>query len=183
MTLRTTLFRAAVVVPLVGALPWSGAAAADEAPDAARTRSLVVYGVEVEGDLSDTSRRAEWRARAAMLTDALRRGLDSPGLYDVLDAAPATDILDGLSDRSEVHACTECLLAVSRRLGADRILAPWVFRVSNLILALHLEVRDGGSGEILYRKSLDFRGDNDRAWLKAGDYFVRWLKEDAPATR
>lgn len=170
-------FRRAVPLAIALAL-WAGAAAADES-----RKSIVVFDVEVEGDLSDTTRRDEWAARAALLTRTLKSGLDADGLYRVLDDGAAADLLSRLSARRGVHACEACLIEVANRLGGERILSAWVFRMSALILALHVEIRDGASGEVLIRKVLDFRGDNDQAWLRAAAYFVRWLREDAAGLR
>ncbi|MGQ9366449.1 DUF2380 domain-containing protein [Azospirillum sp. ST 5-10] len=157
--------------------------AAPAAGWAADPRTLVVFDVEVEGDLTDASRRPEWTARAARLTEHLKTALAGPDLYRVVDDDDAADLLADLRTRRGVHACGPCLTEVAERLDAERILSAWVFRMSNLILTLTVELRDGRSGEPLARKVLDFRGDNDRAWLKAGDYFVRWLREDAPELR
>lgn len=150
---------------------------------AAERKSLVVLDAEMEGDLSDLARRGEWDARTALLTRTLKDGLNADGLYRVLDAAAAADLLAQLRARREVHACEACLIEVAERLGAERVLSAWVFRMSALILTLHVEIRDGKSGAVLVRKILDFRGDNDTAWLRAANYFVRWLREDAPDLR
>lgn len=163
---------------LLTALAMSGGEAG-----AATQRSLVVAPVEVEGDTSDPSRAAEWAARAALLTGALKQELNAADLYRVVDDAAAADLLERNRQQREVHACTPCVVDLAGRLGAERVLSAWVFRVSNLILTLHLEVRDGATGEPVIRRNLDFRGDNDRSWLKAGSYFVRWLREDAPERR
>jgi len=150
---------------------------------AAERKSLVVLDVEVEGDQSDASRRGELEARAALLTRTLKDGLNADGLYRVVDDGAAADLLARLRARREVHACEACLVEVAERLDAERVLSAWVFRMSALILALHVEIRDGKSGDVLIRKILDFRGDNDTAWLRAANYFVRWLREDAPDLR
>lgn len=151
--------------------------------NAAGRPSLVVLDAEVEGDMSDVARRSEWEARAALLTRTLKAGLDTDGLYHVLDDAAAADLLAQLRARREVHACEPCLTDVAARLGGERVLSAWVFRMSQLVLTLHVEIRDGTSGTVLIRKILDFRGDNDTAWVRAAGYFIRWLREDAPNLR
>jgi len=44
---------------------------------------------------------------------------------------------------------------------------------------LTYEFHDVKSGQIVGRKSYDFRGDNDSAWTHAVIYMVRDLKETA----
>lgn len=52
-------------------------------------------------------------------------------------------------------------------------------RVSNLILTLTYEIHDVRTGEIVARKSYDFRGDNDTAWSHAIVYMVQDMKEQS----
>jgi hypothetical protein len=66
---------------------------------------------------------------------------------------------------------------VGKALGASQVLVTWVDRVSGLILSLTYEIHDVASGQIVGRKSYDFRGDNDAAWTHAIRYMVRDLKE------
>ncbi|WP_029010278.1 DUF2380 domain-containing protein [Azospirillum halopraeferens] len=160
----------AAALALSASLPAFGA---DPAP-----KTLAVLDIEVEGDMSDAARLPEWEARADLLRRTLKAELDAAGLYRVLDDAPAADLLADLRTRRGVHACEACILEVAQRLDSDRVLSARVFRMSNLVLTLHIDVRDGDTGAVVVRKILDFRGDNDHAWLKAGAYFVRWLGEE-----
>lgn len=66
---------------------------------------------------------------------------------------------------------------MARQLNAEQILVPWVFRMSNLILTMHVEIRDTATGRIVVKKALDFRGDNDIAWTRAIEYLIRELKD------
>jgi len=76
-----------------------------------------------------------------------------------------------------LHDCNGCDLDLGRKLGADQVLVAWVNRVSGLILSLTYEIHDVASGQIIARKSFDFRGDNDTSWTHAIDYMVRDLVE------
>ena len=51
-----------------------------------------------------------------------------------------------------------------------------VDRLSRLLLSLTYEFHRVANGQILARKSYDFRGDNDTAWTHAIRYMVRDLK-------
>lgn len=79
------------------------------------------------------------------------------------------------------HDCNGCDLDVGRQLGADQVLVAWVNRVSALILTLTYEIHGVRSGQILARKSFDFRGDSDLAWTHAIRYRVRDLQEHPTA--
>jgi hypothetical protein len=78
-----------------------------------------------------------------------------------------------------LHDCNGCDLEIGQQLAADQVLVTWVDRVSGLILSLTYEFHDVASGQIVARKSYDFRGDNDAAWTHAVRYMVRDLKETA----
>lgn len=81
-----------------------------------------------------------------------------------------------------LHRCNGCELDLGRSLGADVVVVPWIFRVSNLILTLHCEVRDVRTGAVLFKRGLDFRGDNDTAWDRAIQYLVRELRDSRRAS-
>lgn len=164
------LFIACVVVPLtpLGAEPLL---------------RLVVMEPEIDGDTSDASRRAEWDRRVALLSDRVTSEVSSRALYDVVDPAAAEAEFAQLRHRAGVFDCDVCALGVARAAQADRVLSLRVFRMSNLVLSLHALVRDGASGEVRYARVLGFRGDNDRAWLKAADYLIRDMAKLPPDRR
>jgi len=138
-------------------------------------RKIVIFEPEIEGDLSDQSRLPEWKARISHLSAALREDIAKGGLYTVADMAPAASSLAALESRLQIHECQACLVEVAKTLGAERILDFWVFRMSNLVLTLHLEIRDGRDGAILLKRAYGFRGDNDHAWDMAEAFLIRDL--------
>lgn len=147
---------------------------------------LVVLDVEITGDLGGPDLAAEHEARLRVATAKLHESLSRTGLYRLVDTAAAQGTLDQLkSQHRYLHDCNGCDLDVGRQLGADQVLVAWVYRVSGLILTLTYEIHDVASGQIVARKSFDFRGDNDAAWTRAIDYMVRDLKDshDSPQDR
>ncbi|WP_160170904.1 DUF2380 domain-containing protein [Lutibaculum baratangense] len=161
--------RFAFALPL--AALWVVAVAA--APAQAGALRLALLEAEVDGDISDSSRRPEWDARLRRLTDRVSDGLSRDGTYEVVDPAPAARLYETHRRRRNVHACEICAIRVAEELRADRVLALHVFRMSNLVLSLHAVLRDGATGEVRYARVLGFRGDNDTSWFKAADYLMR----------
>jgi hypothetical protein len=53
----------------------------------------------------------------------------------------------------------------------------WIYKMSILVLTMHIQVKDVKSEKTLIRKAYDFRGDNEKAWLRAAKYMVRDLGE------
>jgi len=143
---------------------------------------LVVLDMELSGDLGGPEFTAEHAARLTMASARLRADLARTHLYELLDNAPAQDLIDRLkSQQLYLHECNGCDLDVGRQLGANLVMVTWVNRVSGLILTLTYEIHDVASGQIAARKSFDFRGDNDVAWTHAIDYMARDLQEAAAA--
>ena len=139
---------------------------------------LVVLDVELTGDLGGAEFAAEHQARLNLASAKLRESLSRTGLYQLVDRASAQSDKDELkSQYLYLHDCNGCDLDLGRKLGADQVLVAWVNRVSGLILSLTYEIHDVASGQIIARKSFDFRGDNDTSWTHAIDYMVRDLVE------
>jgi hypothetical protein len=139
----------------------------------------VVLDVELSGDLGGPELAAEHEVRLRMASSRLRDALQRSGRYQLLDNAPAQDLISRLQAQHRyLHDCNGCDLEVGRKLGADQVLVAWVNRVSGLILTLSYEIHDVATGQIAARKSFDFRGDNDTAWKHAIDYMVRDLADE-----
>jgi len=74
------------------------------------------------------------------------------------------------------NECNHCEAEYAKPLNAKLIIAPYVYRVSQLVLAMNFVVLDASTGKIILKKALDFRGDNDQSWQRAIDYFVNEVK-------
>ena len=144
---------------------------------AASVPKLVVLDIQLTGDQGGPQLTAEHAVRLKKESEILRRQLASTGLYELLDTTPAQELINRLtSQQAYWHDCNGCDLQVGQQLGADQVLVTWVDRVSGLILSLTYELHDVAGGQILGRKSYDFRGDNDNAWTHAIVYMARDLK-------
>lgn len=141
--------------------------------------TLVVLDLEMTGDLGDSRRNPEWLERRISTSEALRVALDNLRIYAVIDRAATLRAIDASGAAPPFHACNGCELDIARRLHARYVLFGWVSRVSNLVLSLNLEIKDAADGRTVLRKGFDFRGDNDKGWRKAIDYFVKNLKSSA----
>ena len=135
---------------------------------------LLVVDVELTGDDGGPELAREHEARLALASARLREKLSQTGRYQLVDDTPAQQTLVELKSRYRyLHDCNGCDLDLARQLQADKVLVTWVNRVSLLILSVTYEIHDVATGQIAARKSFDFRGDNDKGWLRAIDYMVR----------
>jgi hypothetical protein len=145
---------------------------------AAPIPKLVVLDIELIGDLGGPQFEQEHAQRLRMESATLREELARSGLYGVVDNAPAQSVIDRLnSEHAHLYDCNGCDLEIGRKLAADQVIVTWVDRVSGLILSLTYEIHDVASGQIVGRKSYDFRGDNDSSWSHAIRYMVRDMRE------
>jgi Protein of unknown function (DUF2380) len=155
-------------------------AVAADSHTATQKPKLVVLDIELTGDPGGPQFTTEHAARLRMESDRLRQELGKSGLYTLVDGTPAQPLITKLkSQQAYLHDCNGCDLEIGLQLGADQVLVTWVDRVSGLILSLTYEFHDVSTGQIVGRKSYDFRGDNDSAWTHAIQYMVRDLKETA----
>lgn len=157
--------------------PDSAAPAEGSGEARAPLPKLAVLDLELTGDLGGPDFTAQHEARLRDETARLRRALERSGLYLIVDVEAARGAIDNLkSQQAYLHDCNGCDLDVGRQLQADLTMVAWVDRVSNLILSLTYEIHAVNTGQIMARKSFDFRGDNDSAWNHAIDYMVRDLR-------
>jgi hypothetical protein len=181
-------FRAIINVALHSALLGgfvigTATASPDEASGGSSTPSplkrLVVLDFELTGDVGGSGFEAAHRQRLQMASARLRDELGRSHLYNVVDNAPATTLIERLRSGQHLHHCNGCELDIAKQLNAEQVLVPWVYRVSNLVLTMHVAIRDVATGRTIMAKALDFRSDNDTGWTRAIAYLIRDMKEQA----
>ncbi|WP_245763223.1 DUF3280 domain-containing protein [Paraburkholderia diazotrophica] len=121
------------------------------------------------------------QARAAMISERLRSQVEQQGLYKVADNRQAALLIDGFKSTQSLNACNGCELEIGRRLGVQRVGVCWVQKVSNLILNINLRIEDTASGQIVFQRSVDMRGNTDQSWRRGTDALVGLLAADPDA--
>lgn len=185
---RTRPVRAALLAALVAVATAASAASAATAapttpPGPAGPIPVLVLDFELVGDLGDPGDAALVAEHARLLdvaADALADGVGALPRYRVVDERGARERMAAISRTTYLHACNGCERTLARDYGARRVVVPWVYRVSALVLTLNAQIRDVASGAVLFHRSLDFRGDDERAWRRAIDYLVREIDEEGP---
>jgi len=169
--------RASYVAIILG-LVLPGHAASAEPP------SLLVLNLELvdtSGEVTD--QREDHERRLAAIRETLSAELSARNVYDVVDPQEIQAEIDATRKRQWLHACNGCEIAFAREVGAQRVLTGHVRKVSSLILALWIDIKDAATGRPVLRKVLDFRGDNDRAWQHTALYLVGQLEQLPPDAR
>ena len=147
---------------------------------AAEPKSLALMDCELVDDMRDFASeqaRQEVDRRLVLITAELAKELERRGMYRVLDRAPAAQLIERLKASYELRACNGCEIDIGKALGAERIALCWVQKVSNLILNINIEVRSVATGETVYAKSVDIRGNTDETWLRGVRRLVDNIQE------
>lgn len=119
-----------------------------------------------EGEINGT--RADETARVAMLEEYIAAGFTAQGL-ELVDLAPASARL--AATRNPEH-CNGCDTAIARELGARYSIVSEVQKVSNLILAINIYIRDAQTGAQLRGQAVDIRGNTDESWQRGARYIL-----------
>ena len=163
---RARLRRAAAAIALWPAL-WPVMAGAASVP------TVAVLPFELIDEQHELAPAHAEYARLRMIGAQLGEGLQSRGLYRVVDTQPAHELIDELQSRENLRDCNGCELAIGRALKTDRVLIGWVQKVSNLILNINIRVEDAGTGAVVLQKSVDIRGNTDESWRRGVEALLR----------
>jgi hypothetical protein len=163
---------------LIALLALSGLGCAAAA--AAQPKSLALMDFELIDEMrtfASEQARSEVDRRVVLVTAELAKELEGRGMYRVLDRAPAARLIERLKASQELRACNGCETDIGKALGAERIALCWVQKVSELILNINIEVRSVATGETVYAKSVDIRGNTDETWLRGVRRLVDNIQE------
>ena len=154
------------------------------AQDNGSAPSLLVLNLElVDSSGEVTDQREDHERRLAAVREILASELDAREVYAVVDPGKIQAEIDATRKRQYLHACNGCEIRFAREVDADRVLTGHVRKVSSLIMALWVDIKDADSGRPVLREVLDFRGDTDQAWQRAALYLVGQLEQLPPDQR
>ena len=147
---------------------------------AVEPKSLALMDFELIDEMrqyeSEHARR-ETDRRLVLITSELAKEFARRGMYRVVDPAPAAQLIEKLKASYELRSCNGCEIDIAKALGAERIGLCWVQKVSNLILNINIRVESVPTGETLYARSVDIRGNTDESWLRGVRRLVDNIQE------
>jgi len=110
----------------------------------------------------------EARRLAAMEIMVRERFLEEG--YELVDLAPVVEDLNRVVNPAKCYGCDT---RMAQKLGADYSLVGEVQKVSNLILAVNLQLRDAETGQTVKGGVVDIRGNTDETWERAMRYLLK----------
>jgi hypothetical protein len=89
--------------------------------------------------------------------------------HELVDLAPVRTDLDRIVNPAKCYGCDT---RMATELGADLSLVGEVQKVSNLIIAMNLQLRDAETGEMVRGGVVDIRANTDDAWRRGMRYIL-----------
>lgn len=150
-------------------LTWLGLTAAPLATMAQASRTVAVFPVEL-WDTSGEGTKPGQAERLALATRTLARLLEGSGRYRSIDLGPFAVAVAATEPR---YACNGCWRSVARAAGAETAVLAVVHKVSTLISAVDIFIADLTMDTYIAHAQGQFRGDDDRAYVRAFEFLVR----------
>lgn len=158
---------------LLACLPLAGVAQPVTDRDLPEDATVAFLGITLidtstEGDYFGA--REDEAARIELIEQEVRDRFEAEG-YSFVDTAPVAEELS--RTRNPAH-CNGCEVRMGETLGADLVLVGQVQKVSNLILAIDLALREVETGTFLRGQSVDIRSNTDESWRRGIDYILKY---------
>lgn len=138
-------------------------------------------------ELDDNSREGEKRVNhTPMLADTtklIRQQIGTIGHFANVPGADVDAAVKEVDSSTHLRQCNGCEFDIARKVGADKVMIGWLFKVSTLISTLHIHIKDVKTERLIYARPFNFRGDNQRAWTRAAKFMIKKLKRDFDGTR
>ncbi|RAZ88035.1 DUF3280 domain-containing protein [Cereibacter johrii] len=119
---------------------------------------LTFIDTSTEGELNGA--RPDETARIERAEQQAADAFAAHGI-ELLDLAPVAGDLARIRNPA---SCGGCELRMARALGADYAVVGEVQKVSNLILAMNLYVKEVSTGRQIRGQAVDIRGNTDESW-------------------
>jgi hypothetical protein len=103
--------------------------------------------------------------------------IDEEGLFQVVPHTSVLQVVEDAQLGTYIRNCNRCEFDLAREMQSDKVMTGWIYKMSILVLTMHIEIKDVDSEKILIKKAYDFRGDNEKAWLRAAKYMLRDLRQ------
>ncbi len=132
---------------------------------------LVLFGLELQDTSHEGERdgvREDQQQRLRLLDTEARILFTNSGHYELVDISSAAAEIERLSP---LRRCNGCDIDIAKRFNADLAVIGVVYKVSNLILEIHLYLRNVADGRVLNHMHTNIRGNTDKSWLRG----LRWL--------
>jgi len=172
-------YRALVATLVAAALIILGVQAS-KAGEPTELKTLAVLPFEIQDTSGEVGPADRHAAVLGRITALVRDAIASGQLYRVESKSRTDWAVEAVNPNTFLRRCNGCEIDIGNRLRADYVLVGWIYKVSSLILALHVDVKDVTTGKSVYARVFDFRGDNEQAYAHAAKALLRSLTDELP---
>lgn len=148
----------------------------DSLPAAPKER-LVVLPFEIVDNTPAPGGEIRNQRMLEKLTSYIGESINDKGIFDVVSQKEVNEVVGAAELGTYIHTCNSCEYDLARQVAGNKVMIGWIYKMSILILTMHIEVKDVASERTIVSKAYDFRGDNEKAWQRAANYMVRDLGE------
>jgi hypothetical protein len=141
----------------------------------AQHERLVVLPFEIVDNTPVEGGRERNKKMLDKLTRYISQRIGEAGLFDVAPQSEVNEVVNNAQLGTYIRTCNKCEFDLAKRVDGDKVMTGWIYKMSLLILTMHIKVKDVHSEETIVSKAYDFRGDNEKAWLRAAEYMIRDL--------
>ncbi|MCG8043406.1 MAG: DUF3280 domain-containing protein [Candidatus Thiodiazotropha endolucinida] len=110
------------------------------------------------------------------LTRYIGDSIHQAGLYQVVSQNQVNRAVEDAHLGTDIRNCNLCEYDLARQVDGEKVMTGWIYKMSILVLTMHIEIKNVTDERILISKAYDFRGDNEKAWLRAAQYMIRDLR-------
>lgn len=142
---------------------------------AAAPRPAAIFPVEL-WDTSGEGGKPGQPERLELATRTLKDLLERSGRYRAVDLTPFSAKVAATEPR---HSCNLCWRDVAKEAGAEVAVVAVVHKVSTLISSVDIYVADLVNDKYIAHVDGQFRGDDDRAYVRAIEFLVKERLEKA----
>lgn len=127
--------------------------------------------VDTSGEANDQT--AAHRERLEAFASALQRDLAESGKYRIVPISCGAEPCTARTDPFELQKAAQAA-------GVRLLVVGGIHKVSTLVQWAKLQIADESEGQIVFDRSLTFRGDTDQAWQKAEGFAARQILDASP---
>lgn len=146
-------------------------------PADASLKRLVMLDFELIDQTQEQAADSAQTARLEKASATLREEFDRRGLYQVIDRGPAQPLISDLASRYSLLECEFCLSDIGSALKAERIMTPWVQKISDTTLNINIQITDVATGKAVVNKSVYIRSNTDDGWMRGIRYLARSMED------
>jgi len=111
------------------------------------------------------------RQRMVKIEDIFKSMLEASGRYKFIPVNPS--IQQRIDKDQKMGACAGCEIGYGKEIGVAQVAWIEVQKVSELILNINVYISSVDSGQPIFLKSVDLRGNTDESWQHSMKYLVQ----------